>query len=175
MTEQLVISAIGSDRPGLVNDLSEIITHHNGNIDDSRMTVLGGEFAIILLVSGLADDLDKLTDALETQSGKIGLSVMTRRTHPAAKHDQTFVYQVEVLAIDHPGIVYKLAEFFSRQNINILSLETDRYAAAHTGTPMFCMDMRIAIPESVQISALKSNFLELCDSMNLDASFRAQR
>ncbi|HDO34642.1 MAG TPA: glycine cleavage system protein R, partial [Chromatiales bacterium] len=52
MNNLLVVSALGQDRPGIVNELSLAILNCGCNIEDSRMTVLGGEFAVILLVSG---------------------------------------------------------------------------------------------------------------------------
>ena len=51
MTALIVISALGSDRPGIVESLTGEILAHNGNILDSRMTVLGGEFAVLMLVN----------------------------------------------------------------------------------------------------------------------------
>ncbi len=181
---QLVISAIGTDRPGIVNELSQIITRQQGNIDDSRMTVLGGEFAIILLISGSAEALTNIEKNLQQQASVLNLSIISKQTasntaatknniHNSANN--SLPYLVEVLAIDNPGIVYKLADFFSTQNINIQSMQTNRYQAPHTGTQMFAIDMIIAIPESIMISELRDEFLDLCEDMNLDASIEAYR
>ena len=52
MNQKLVITALGKDRPGIVDELSSTLFTHQLNIEDSRMSVLGGEFAIQLLVSG---------------------------------------------------------------------------------------------------------------------------
>jgi len=68
MNKYLVISALGKDRPGLVNQLSHAILDAGCNIQDSRMTVLGGEFALMLLVTGPWNAVGKLesqTKALE--------------------------------------------------------------------------------------------------------------
>ena len=76
---------------------------------------------------------------------------------------------MEVVAIDHPGIVYQIASFFSAREINIHELNTNRYAAAHTGTSMFSMAMIVDIPAEVRISALREDFLDFCDDLNMDA------
>lgn len=178
---QLVISAIGTDRPGIVNELSQIITRQQANIDDSRMTVLGGEFAIILLISGSAEALTNIDKILQQQASVLNLSIISKQTDAnsaATKSDlanNSLPYLVEVLAIDNPGIVYKLADFFSTQDINIQSMQTNRYQAPHTGTQMFAIDMVIAIPENIMISELRDEFLDLCEDMNLDASIEAYR
>jgi len=177
---QLVISAIGSDRPGIVNELSQLIVQNNGNIDDSRMTVLGGEFAIILLISATGNELNSIEQILKQQASSLELSIITKQTSNKSLSEKTLdakkvPYIVEVLAMDNPGIVYKLADFFSSREINIQSLQTDRYPAPHTGTQMFAIEMIIAVPQTIIINDLREDFLDLCDDMNLDASIEAPR
>jgi glycine cleavage system transcriptional repressor len=177
---QLVISAIGSDRPGIVNELSQLIVQNNGNIDDSRMTVLGGEFAIILLISANINELDNIEQLLKQQASSFELSIITKQTSNKALSEKVLdekkiPYIVEVLAMDNPGIVYKLTDFFSSRKINIQSLQTDRYPAPHTGTQMFAIEIVIAVPQSIIINDLREDFLDLCDDMNLDASIEAPR
>jgi len=60
MNKNLVISALGNDKPGIVNELSKTILDQGGNISESRMTVLGGEFAMMLLVTGSEDCIDNI-------------------------------------------------------------------------------------------------------------------
>ena len=62
--KQAVIATIGEDRPGLVNEISALVRGMHLNIDDSRMTVLGGEFAILLMIEGNWNTLTKLEDAI---------------------------------------------------------------------------------------------------------------
>ena len=174
-SEQLVISAIGTDRPGIVNELSQLIVRNNGNIDDSRMTVLGGEFAIILLISAPHDDLDIIESILNKEAGRLALSIISKRTGSPDSTADTIPYLVDVVSIDNPGIVYKLADFFSCRNINIQNMRTDRYQAPHTGTQMFSIEMIIAIPSNIIIPDLRDEFLDLCEEMNLDASIEAVR
>ena len=59
-TSQLVLTALGPDRPGIVDTISKYIFKHNGNIEDSRMTVLGSEFAMIMLISGSMDTISAI-------------------------------------------------------------------------------------------------------------------
>jgi len=65
--------------------------------------------------------------------------------------------------------VHHLASFFSQRNINIEDMSTSSYAAAHTGTPMFAVHMSVGIPAEIHIAALRDEFMEFCDTMNLDA------
>jgi len=169
MNTLLVISALGDDRPGIVNDLSTVILEYGCNIADSRMSVLGGEFALILLVSGNWDSIAKLESALPGLGDRFGLLVTYKRTEKRKSDKALVPYEVEVVSMDHPGIVHDIAEFMSARNINIETLDTETYAAAHTGTPMFSLNLRISIPGDMHIASLRDEFGEFCDDLNLDA------
>jgi glycine cleavage system transcriptional repressor len=169
MNTLLVISALGDDRPGIVNDLSNVILEYGCNIADSRMSVLGGEFALILLVSGNWDSIAKLEDALPALGDRFGLLVSFKRTEKRKPDQALMPYEVEVVSMDHPGIVHDVADFMSARNINIETLETETYSAAHTGTPMFSLNMRVSIPGDMHIASLRDEFGEFCDQLNLDA------
>lgn len=165
----LVISALGKDRPGIVDELSRTILDEGCNIADSRMTVLGGEFAIMLMVEGNWNTLSKLEAAVPELERSLGLTIIAKRTGDRPSGDTLLPYGVEVVSLDHPGIVHHLASFFSQRNINIEDMSTSSYAAAHTGTPMFSVQMTVGIPSTIHISSLRDEFMDFCDGMNLDA------
>ncbi|MFA7095393.1 MAG: glycine cleavage system protein R [Gammaproteobacteria bacterium] len=169
MKQHLVISAVGADKPGIVNGLSKAILESGCNIVDSRMTVLGGEFAIILLVSGNWNAVAKLESALPGIGKRLDLSITSKRTEQRKPASNLLPYAVDVVSIDQPGIVYNLANFFSSREINIQDLVTTSYSAAHTGTPMFSVHMIVNIPSDMHIAALREEFMDFCDELNLDA------
>jgi len=169
MSSLLIISALGKDRPGLVNEFSQAVMDYDCNIQDSRMSILGGEFAVIMLVAGHWNGIAKLEDGLPALEQRLGLTIISRRTEARAGTHNAIPYSVEVIALDHPGIVNQLAGFFSSRGINIHDLYTGSYAAAHTGTPMFTLNMTIEIPAETHIAALREQFLDFCDTLNLDA------
>jgi len=169
MDNLLVITAVGKDRPGIVDKLSMTILECGCNINDSRMTVLGGEFALILLISGKWNELAKLENQLLSLGESLALTITSKRTEPEGQSANLLSYSVDVVSIDHPGIVYKIANFFSGRNINIRELNTNKYAAAHTGTPMFTLSMIVNVPADIRISSLREDFLDFCDNLNMDA------
>lgn len=166
---QLVISAIGQDRPGIVDRLTKNIFEHDLNISDSRMSALGGEFAIQMLVVGPWNEIAKFESAIGDLESSLELSIVTRRTDIRQHNEKLLPYLVEVVALDNPGIVHHLANFFSKRSINIEELSTTSYAAPHTGTPMFAVNLEVGVPGDIQISELRDDFMNFCDTMNLDA------
>ncbi len=169
MNNQLVIAALGEDKPGLVDRLSGWVTESGCNIADSRMTVLGGEFAVLLLVTGNWNNLAKLENQCDTMQDQLGMTLHIKRTEQKPVEGDFLPYGVDVVALDHPGIVHNLASFFSQRSINIQDLSTSTYAAAHTGTQMFAVHMVLDVPASTHIATLREEFLDFCDRLNLDA------
>jgi glycine cleavage system transcriptional repressor len=169
MNNYLVITALGQDKPGIIQTLSKKVSESGCNIEDSRMSVLGGEFAVMLLVSGQWNTIAKLEDQLPELEKQLEMTIVSRQTKPRNISTEAMPYAADVISIDNPGIVSQLAEFFSSKKINIKELETTRYAAAHTGTPMFSVHMEIEVPGNTKISGLREEFLDFCDNINLDA------
>jgi glycine cleavage system transcriptional repressor len=169
MSQLIVISAVGSDRTGVVQDLSKVILSCGGNIEESRMTTLGSEFAMLLLVSGNWATLNKLEQGLNKLGDGKNLSVTIRQTGAKMPTGDRMPYAVDIVSLDQQGIVFNLANFFASRDIEIADVITRSYAAAHTGSPMFAVQMAINVPAEVNISQLREEFLEICDRLNLDA------
>jgi len=175
MDNYLAISAVGQDRPGIVNELSRAILEYGCNIVDSRMTVLGGEFAIILMVSGHWNQIAKLESALPKFAANLGLTLNYKRTSARKAQPDLIPYDIDVVAIDHPGIVHQLTNFFSSRHINIEDLSTSSYYAAHTGAKMFTLTMIVGIPSSMSIADIRELFFTFCDDLNLDATMQPHK
>lgn len=169
MKNYLVVSAVGEDRIGLVNELSRAIMDCNCQIVDSRMSVLGGEFTAIMLIHGNWNTLAKLEVQLERLEQSLGMTVVTKRTGGQSPRGDILPYAVEVIAMEQRGIVNSLANFFSSRSINIEEMLTRSYRAPHTSTPMFAVNITIGIPASVHIAMLREEFMDFCDELNLDA------
>nr|VFJ49447.1 MAG: glycine cleavage system transcriptional repressor [Candidatus Kentron sp. FW]VFJ56505.1 MAG: glycine cleavage system transcriptional repressor [Candidatus Kentron sp. FW] len=169
METYFVLSALGKDRPGIVSELSRVIFDCGANIKDSRMTVLGSEFAIIMLISGNWSAIAKLETALSRIADKLELIVQSKRTTPRESTRDFVPYGIEVVAMDHPGIVKDVANFLSQREIRIEDLYTGTYLAPHTATPMFSFHMTVSVPADTAIAALRGEFMDFCDDLNLDA------
>ncbi len=169
MTTKLVISALAEDRPGIVDELSNVLYQQSLNIEDSRMTVLGGEFAILLLVSGEPSAIDAFQTQVNDIEQKLQMRMLIKVTTESSVIENAIPYAVEVAALDNPGIVNNIASFFSARNINIVDLHTESYSAPHTGSPMFALHMTIGIAADTNIAQLREAFTQVCDELNLDA------
>ena len=135
------------------------------------MTTLGAEFAVLMLVSGNWHTPAKLEKALKELEGKHGLAINLKRTAAGAAHDDCIPYGVDVVCLDQPGIVFHLSDFFASRDMEICDVGTRRYAAPHTGAPMFAVQMTVSVPASTPIGQLRDDFHDLCERLNLDSIF----
>ncbi len=169
MKQFIAISAIGGDRIGLVHDLSKVVADCGGSISESRMAALGNEFAMLLLVTGNWHSIARIETELGRLAESSGMTIQVRRTAERPAREDMVPYSVDVVCIDQAGIVSGLSGFFASRGIDIGELSTRGYAAAHTGAQMFSVYMIVNVPTRIHVGALREEFMDFCDEMNLDA------
>jgi glycine cleavage system transcriptional repressor len=173
--EHLILTAIGPDQVGLVQKIAEFISRHGCNIEDSKMAVFCGEFAVIVLISGESGKLVKIGRdyrEIETETG-LAISIKTPSTRAAP---QSFLpYKLTASCMDHPGIVYQISAVLSGAGVNIESMETKTYAAPVSGTPIFQLEANLAVPTRTNISQLRQRFGEIQRQENIDIELTAAK
>jgi glycine cleavage system transcriptional repressor len=166
--QYLILTAVGPDQVGLVEKISEFIVRHGCNIEDSKMAVFCGEFAVIILIAATPHALLELTSScreLATETG-LGISLKTPSSRPAA--GSFLPYRLIASCMDHPGIVHRLSRVLSRHSVNIEAMETKTYAAPVSGTPIFCLEATVSIPVTTNINGLRDEFAEIQREENID-------
>ena len=166
--DHLILTAVGPDQVGLIEKVSQFIARYGCNIEDSKMAVFCGEFALILLISGESGSLVKIANDhtyLEVETG-LTISIKTPATRKPA--ESFLPYQLTASCMDHPGIVYRLSGVLSSLGINIESMETKTYAAPVSGTPIFRLEANISVPTKTNINSLRQRFAEIQKEENID-------
>jgi len=165
---QIVISAVGPDRPGLVDQFSGELLERGANIADSRMVNLRGQFALIVLIEISDEQAEALLSQIAAAGEKIGLTVSATPLAGAAASAEGLPYQLKVYAMDQPGIVHRVTHLLHGFGANVEDLQTHLEPAAHSGTPLFTMQMKMTVPPSVHVKKLRRELEDLCDSLNCD-------
>ncbi|CAJ1795874.1 hypothetical protein HLBENOHH_00916 [Aeromonas dhakensis] len=124
MTHYLVVTAIGTDRPGIVNEVTRHVSGCGCNIVDSRLGIFGNEFTFIMLLSGDWNSLMQLEISLPLRSQEWDLITMMKRTerHQSLQYDISA--NAEILIRDQPGIVSQCTQFFSDHGWDIQAMQT---------------------------------------------------
>jgi glycine cleavage system transcriptional repressor len=166
--QNAVLTAVGPDRIGLVEKISEFIVQYRCNIEDSKMAVMCGEFALILLISGTPADLSGIEAVSHDLAKLTGLSITIRRSAATKTAQPSLPYKLTASCMDHPGVVHRLSGVLSNLAINIESMETKTYPAPVSGTPIFRLEALILIPAKLNINVLRTRFAEIEREENID-------
>ena len=165
----LLISAYTTHPQTPLLAVTRRISESGCNMIDARLSTVGRDVSVVALAVGSWDAVAKLEAMLTRLDREEGIKLVWYRTGAKAMQSNLLPYVVEVVAADKPGILFQLADFFDRQNITIESLHSSRYRAMQTGAEMFTAQLTVGIPASMHIAALRDDFMEFCDHLNLDA------
>lgn len=165
----LLISAYSTYPNSPLLLVSRCISEASCNLIDTRLSTVGRDVSLIALATGSWDSIVKLESLLSRIEQEKNVKIAYYRTGPKPLQSNMLPYLVEVVAADKPGILYQLADFFDRQGITIENMQSNGYQAMHTGASMFTAQLTIGIPASMHIAALRDDFMEFCDHLNLDA------
>jgi glycine cleavage system transcriptional repressor len=163
-----VFSAIGADRVGIVDDLSGLVSEGGGNIEESKMAVLGGEFAVMMLVSMEDAALDVLIAEVPKIESRLSLKIGVKATREGSASERGRPYSLETVSLDGKGIVHSVSAVLRAHGINIEDLETRTERAPLTGAPLFRMKADIVLGPGVAIGALRRELEELQAAQDLD-------
>jgi glycine cleavage system transcriptional repressor len=160
----LIISAIGTDEPGIVSKLTGIITNHSGNIEESRMTRLGSDFTIVMLVTVDSEWEESLEVALQAIKE---LSITTKATESNTITTGEY-YQITLNGADNEGIVNVLSKYLTEKTINILDMKTHISNAPISGAPLFNLMAITTIPDNTDISETQSDLTHIAHKLGVD-------
>jgi len=168
MRTELVFTLTGKDRIGLVEEVTGAFLALDGNVETSRMMRLGGEFAMLVLVSVPTERLAEL-DATASALTEEGYLVTTRPVNEA-EGDRTgwLPYRVSVTGADHEGIIHQIAHGLSERGINIESMDTATIQAPVSGTPLFSMSGVALVPPTIAEEDWIGTLIEAGNQANVD-------
>jgi len=166
--DNLILTAVGPDKIGLVEMISEFILSRRSNIEDSKMAVFCGEFAIILLISGGVEELKKIAADYPELARQSGLDIRIRSPSRKKPAEGAALYRLAASCLDHPGVVYRLSRILSGFSINIESMETKTYPAPDTGTLIFRLEAVVSVPAGVDMAVVRSRLEKAAKEEEVD-------
>lgn len=168
----LVLTVLGPDRPGIVEQIAALVADHGGNWVESRMARLAGQFAGILRVEIAADAAVGLTAAL-TQLHAKGLESIVHADPDAAAAGAGPVVQLDLIGHDQPGIVRKLTRVLAAHGVNVEELETECLPAANTGQPLFKALAQLRLPADLSREKLRAALEQVAADLVVDVTLQS--
>jgi glycine cleavage system transcriptional repressor len=174
MKRWFIVSAMGRDRPGLVADLARLIYDCDANLEDSRMTILGSDFAVILLCSALAADAgDRLAVGAKRLERDHALTILVRslegESRPTVPASDFALYRIEAAGEDKAGIVAGLCRVLADHSVNIAELST-RSRPGPGGSPHYEMTLVAQVPVRLDARELREALEREADRLVVDVA-----
>jgi glycine cleavage system transcriptional repressor len=166
----LVLTAVGPDRKGLIKDIAGHVRKLGGNIEDTRMSKLGGEFAVLVLVTGEENALSAIKESLPQVESGWGVTCFVKDTAAESSDDDGLVYIFKVSGVDHSGIVESMMDVLSSRGVNVRSLASWLEHAPLTGTPLFLLEAKVQLPQDIDLGGLETALGDACERENLEFS-----
>jgi glycine cleavage system transcriptional repressor len=169
-TQHAVLTVLGGDRPGLVDEVSAFVLECGANLEDSRMVNLRGQFAIMMLVAGSEAVMVRLRDKLGTlrRDGGVHAELTDAEVDQPCTVGATIPYRLTTTAMDHPGLMQSIAHLLRAMNVNIESADTTLRCAPVSGTPLFEMEMVLSVPPGTPVAELCEAVGRVADDLNMD-------
>lgn len=172
MTQHLVITAMGTDRPGICNQVVQLVTRAGCNIIDSRIAIFGNEFTLIMLLSGNANGVTRVETTLPLLGQEHDLITIMKRT--STHHPTTNCYTIEVFveSDDRVGLTEKFTQFFAEKQIGLsaLSAQIIDKATVQMEQNQFHIAITAHVQNESNLMQIQEDFNDLCRSLNVQGT-----
>ncbi|WP_100754215.1 glycine cleavage system protein R [Vibrio salilacus] len=172
MTQHLVITAVGTDRPGVCNQVVHLVTQSGCNIVDSRIALFGNEFTLIMLLSGSNSATTRVETTLPLVGQQHDLITIMKRTSPHAHLDHTYTLEVFIESEDKPGLTERFTNFFAAKEIGLSSLSAQTIDKNKIGSEnnQFHIAITATVETECNLMQLQEEFDTLCHSLEVQGS-----
>lgn len=171
--KHFAVTIIGRDRPGIVSESSKILYELGCNVADSSSTILGGQFAMILIVSHPELESSEALQQAFAQMETAGLSVFVRTLKPGGEKRPDLpgeLCMISVYGSDKPGIVYQVTRLLGQNNINIVDLSTKLVGTQER--PVYVMICEAILPAELEVDDVRNMLDNLREELQVDITVR---
>ncbi len=161
----LAIAAIGRDRPGIVASVSRVLFDLGCNVEDSSMTLLRGNFSMMLVIA-CPDDLsvDTARTALQPACDDLGLTFSVLEVDDRASVGEP-THVLTVYGGDRPGILLATTELLAASGINITDLNSRLVGEEH---PVYALILELEVPGAVDVNDLDARLNDAALQIGVD-------
>lgn len=149
------VTSVGIDRPGIVAAVTGALAEQGCNLEDTAMTILRGQFAMVMIVAAPeGTSAHQLEASLGASAAVLDLVVTVREVHPLAGAADMFGPRATVVVYgpDHPGLVHLVASELAARAVNIVDVTT---RVSGSSDRLYSMVMEVVLPPGIDATALE--------------------
>ena len=167
MEHYLVITAVGTDRPGITDEITHLVAHSGCNIIDSRIALFGSEFTLIMLLSGNSNSISRIESTLPLKAQEHDLITVMKRTNKHISRFFPYTADFHIEAKDSPGLIKHFTHFMASRKVDISTLSAN---TIENGNPdidnQLVLQINTNLPEECNLVSLQQEYKALCDQLN---------
>ncbi|MEX2586767.1 MAG: ACT domain-containing protein [Actinomycetota bacterium] len=165
---QLSVTAVGKDRPGIVAAVTKVLYELGCNLDDCSMSLLSGQFTMIMVLDA-PDDLgaDQLAAALTPVGEQVGVTVAVNEVETVPGLPAAHPFVVSLYGADHPGIVYRVTSELAASQVNITNL-----VSRAMGERLYTVVLDIDVPETLGAARLSGKLQQVARQEGVELILR---
>ncbi|MCK9543049.1 MAG: amino acid-binding protein [Novosphingobium sp.] len=170
MTSRIILTVLGSDRPGLTQAIATAVTGADGNWLESRLGRLGGQYVGSVLVELPAENVARLENAVRAIDAEgLHVSLIPAGADPGRGTELAF----ELVGQDRPGIVREVTAVLAGLGVNIEDLDTGIENGAWSGERLFRAKARVTLPGDIGADAVRDALETISGEVMVDFTFAA--
>ena len=167
MKTSLILTAIGPDKPGLVELLSTTLAEHRANWQQSSMSRLAGQFAGILIASADTERVDSLLKALDGLAAQgLNVSVVTEAGTPVEPKGRPLT--LELIGHDKPGIVRDISRALAARKVSVEELATEVVSGSMSAELLFKAQASLVAPVDLDLDELQDSLEAIASDLMVD-------
>ncbi|NVK12020.1 MAG: glycine cleavage system protein R [Gammaproteobacteria bacterium] len=167
MNTSLVITLMCDDRPGIIQQLSNIVAHENGVWGHSHFANLGGKFTGIVEVSVPAANRSKLANELNALNHD-GMNITIESTDTKSSTETHIAFTLT--ANDRSGIIREISKSLADHNFSIESIQSKTESGSMAGIPLFKAELTVTSSEGKRLDELRLSLENVSDDIFVDFS-----
>ncbi|MBT9432703.1 glycine cleavage system transcriptional repressor [Candidatus Sodalis endolongispinus] len=168
----LVITALGANRPGIVNTITRHVSSCDCNIEDSRLAMLGKEFTFIMLLSGGWNAIAQIESTLPLQGAELDLLIVMKRTTAQEQPATPTTVWVTVEVDDSPHLIERYTDLFDSHQMTLAELASKTQPADAQSPPRLTLSMTAHGPAGGEVLLIEQRFYQLCTELHAQGSIR---
>jgi glycine cleavage system transcriptional repressor len=166
---QLAITVLGTKTTNYLPEVLTAVSQCYCSITELRSSHLADTTATYCLIEGNWNHIAKLENMLESLQHKLSIQIQMHRPEAPKQIVEGLTYALETMSLFRRDVVQEINEFLSKHKISIEELNASRYVEPYTQNTVFMSRFIILIPPSVRLITLREEFLDFCETLNLDA------
>jgi len=166
---QLSLVALGKKPSHFIAEILAAVSSCNCNVTELRSSQLGETTASYMLIEGDWNHIAKLESTLDSIQKQLEINIQTLRPENNSVVREGIPYTLETISLDHDDIIENITRFLLDRDVEIEEINASCYQAPYIQSPIFSTKFILLIPPEVRLLALREEFLDFCDHLNIDA------